>query len=109
MKRTISNNSRLCFRSAAVTLFMFFCAFTAVWYMGSAYSAMQMTAFGNDLPAFFISDWDEFTLFGKSYHIPVMTAAQKVYDFLHSYSPGIVKLIGYALDGIEEGLNGILG
>lgn len=109
MKKTISKNSRLVIRSAAVTMFMISCVFTTFLLMGYAYSAIQMTAFGNDTPAFIISDWDEFTVFGTSYHVPVMTSAEKVYNFAYAYSPGIIKLIGFAINGAENLLNSIFG
>lgn len=95
-------NSRLIIRSAAVTFFMLTCAFFAFYFMGHAFSKMEMTTFERQTEAFYIVDWDKFSIFGKEYYIPVMTIFDKIYKLFNSYCSGIIKLLGIAYSSVEE-------
>lgn len=102
MKRRLSKNSRITVRCAAITLFILILVFLALYFMGQAYTAMEMTVFERSSEAFFISGWDEFSLFGKVYNLPIMTVSSKIYDFLSQYAPGIIKLHGFCINSAEE-------
>lgn len=70
--------------------------------MGKTLSVIEKNAFGNDVIAFSIYEKDVFLIFGKKVTFPVISFFENIEHILLQYSPGIIKLLSFAVNGVEE-------
>lgn len=89
-------------RATAVTLLLLFCAVLAVFFMGKTLSVIEKNAFGNDVAAFSIYEKDVFLIFGQKVNFPIISFFENTEHVLMQYSPGIIKLLSFAINGVEE-------
>lgn len=99
--RTIKD-SRTIFRTFCITMFMIICASVGLVVVGHIFSVVEMNAFGNHKLAFGIVNDEEFIIFGNKVRFPIIKVFIYIYDFIRQYAPGIIKLLGFAVNGAEE-------
>lgn len=88
-------------RSALVTFFMLTCALTAVYFMGVAYSAMEMTVTGKEVKFFDITE-NEVSFFGKSFKFDFELLTAGLKKAAAYFSGGIIKLLAIVKNGCGE-------
>lgn len=89
-------------RSAIVTSFILACGLSAICLMGEVFSVVEQNAFGNKVAAFEILDNKRFSIFGQEVYFPIIAAFEKISHLIKEYAPGIIKLLGFAVNGAEE-------
>lgn len=98
----ISNRNKTTVRTMLVSLFMIFCAVAAIIASGYVFTIVEENAFGNKAAAFKILNENEFVLFGNTVKLPIISGFIKVKEFITRYAPGVIKLLGFAINGAEE-------
>lgn len=98
----ISKRNRVTLRTAYVTFFMILCGATAVILMGHIFNVVERNGFGNNMSAFKIVGDKGFIVFGKYIHLPVIAVFENISEFFKEYAPGIIKLLGFGVNGAEE-------
>lgn len=98
----MSNRSKIILRSFCVTSVILICAFAAVLGMGRAYSVMEQNIYGRSASAIYIPKADRLCVFGREIPFPVMTAMSKAYEVVKENAFGLIKPLGFMLDGAEE-------
>ncbi|MBE6798758.1 MAG: hypothetical protein E7525_03135 [Ruminococcaceae bacterium] len=98
----ISKRNRTTLRTMYVTLFMIFCVGFGLIAVGRIFGVVEQNAFGNTASAFQILNDEEFILFGNKIRLPIIAFFGRVSDFVKQYAPGIIKLLGFAINGAEE-------
>ena len=104
----ISKRNRTMIRATAVTLLLLFCGIIAVFLMGKSLSVIEKNAFGNDVTAFSIYEKDVLIIFGQKEKFPIISFFENVKHFFLQYSPGIIKLLSFATNGVEELVSDII-
>lgn len=89
-------------RAAVITSVMLICTAAGLLMSGRVFSVVEKNAFGNDIKAFEIYEKDVYGFFGKRFSVPIITFAERVEAFVYTYAPGIIKLLGFAIDGVGE-------
>lgn len=92
-------------RATAVTTVLLACTAAVILMTGEVFTVVEKNAFGNEAQAFGIYDRDVFIIFGQQVRIPIISIMEKIGDFFHKYAPGIIKLLGFAVNGVEELIN----
>lgn len=106
--RKISRRNRIFLRAFCMTMFMFMCLGTALVSMGHVYAVIEQNAHGREVTALSVTEMDYLNLFGKEIYFPVMSISEKVYAVFKQYSPGIIKLLSFAVNGTEELINTVI-
>jgi hypothetical protein len=92
-------------KSAVVTFFILVLVLVALILMGMAYTRMEMIAFGREVNAFEKLGGDRFSFFGITFYFPIELIFSKVKIFITNYTSGILKLLAYILNAVEEGIS----
>ena len=98
----ISKRNKIMIRTTFITLMLLMCVFAAVILMGEVLTVVEKNAFGNKIDAFEIVDKDVFVVFGNEVNFPVISLFERVTVFFKNYSPGIIKLLSFAVNGVKE-------
>lgn len=98
----ITKKSKITLRTFLITMFMITCAATGLIAAGYVFSVLENNAFSNNTTAFGIVNDEEFIIFGNRVRFPFISAVIKLKDLFARYAPGIIKLLGFAVNGVEE-------
>lgn len=97
-----NNYLKTLIKSSMLTLVLLTLVIIAVSLMGVVYSEMEFTAFGRNVSFLEAVEKDRLSIFGKEFYFPLETAVENLEYYIESYSPGIIKLLGYAVNTLEE-------
>ncbi len=98
----ITKRKRIILRSAAITSYILMCLMLAVVFMGRVFNVVETNGFNSGLIAFSVINDREFMIFGKIVDFPIIEIGKKIYSVVYNYAPGIIKLLGFAVNGAEE-------
>ena len=98
----ISKRNKIMIRTTLITLMILVCAFASVVLMGNVFAVGEKNMFGNDIDTFKMVEKGELVIFGNKVNFPFVSFVEKATVFLKNYSPGIIKLLGFAVDGVKE-------
>lgn len=98
----ITKQNKTVLRAFYVTMFMITCVAVGLIAAGHVFSVSENGAFSNNATAFGIVNDEEFIIFGSKVRFPIISSVIKLKDWFLRYAPGIIKLLGFAVNGVEE-------
>ncbi len=107
MKKFIYRH-RIFLRAFSVTAFMLLCVSTVVTACGYVYTVVEHNAFGRNVTAFWVTSKDYVKIFGREFYLPVVSVYESVSGFISRYCSGTIKLLGFAINTVEELINKLI-
>ena len=87
---------------------MLLCVSTVVTACGYIYTVVEHNVFGHNVTAFSVTSKDYVEVFGREFYLPVISVWEGVCGFVSRYCSGTIKLLGFAINTVEELINKLI-
>ena len=99
--KVLKRRNLIFFRTFSVTSFMLICVITVIFAMAYVVTVIEKNAFGRTLE-YLTFDSEGFTVLGHTFNFPLVAVVEKTESLVNKYSLGIIKLLGMAVNTVEE-------